>query len=372
MRSTLSLKLIAISLVLYNSTYSQSDSHTTIGGYGELHYNEPDGIKKGMLDFHRFVIYLGHNFNDKISFRSEIEIEHTRIVAGNASGGELAIEQAYLDYYFNSNIGMRAGILLPPVGLINLYHEPPTFHGVERPNVERNIIPTTWRESGAGIYGDVLEGLKYQLYVMAGFKAEGFSSSSGLRGGRQHAFESNPTNPSFSGRVDYSPILGLQLGASFFFGGSTAGVDSIGNAMVSMWSADARFDIDNFAFRAVGVTATIGDAEKINAKFQKGVADRIYGYYIEGAYNFLPVLCEDSEQQLFAFVRYEKYNTQARTTGFAPMTQFNRNDVLVGLTYKPTYNTVFKFDYAFLNNALNSGPTKNTKQMNIGLGYFFN
>jgi hypothetical protein len=364
--------LLAVALLHYSTGVAQDGARTTVGGYGELHYNEPDGSRRGMLDFHRFVVYLSHSFNEKIVFRSEVELEHTLIEAGEPDGGEVAIEQAYLDYALTKALGIRAGIMLPPVGLINLYHEPPTFHGVERPSVDRVIIPTTWRESGAGIYGALGDELQYQLYVMAGLKAEGFNASNGLRGGRQEAFESNPVNPSFTGRVDYSPVLGLQLGGSFFIGNSSAGLDSIGNATVAMWSADVRYSVGDFAFRAVGALATIGDADKINAQFGNNVADRIYGYYLEGAYNILPLLAPDSEQELFVFARFEKYNTQATTTNFQPLKQYDRNDIVFGLTYRPTYNTAFKFDYTFLNNALNAGGARNTKQLNVGVGYFFN
>jgi len=366
------LVLGVVTLLSSSSVFSQGEPRTTVGGYGELHYNEPDGGRRGMLDFHRFVIYLGHSFNEKLSFHSEIEIEHTKLEAGSSDGGELAIEQAYLDYSIHKNLGVRAGILLPPVGIINLYHEPPTFHGVERPSVDRVIIPATWREAGAGIYGNITDGFRYQAYVVAGLRAQGFDASNGIRGGRQEAFESNPANPSFTGRLDYAPALGLQLGASFFIGNAAADEDSIGNATVALWSADARYDISNLHLRAVGAVATIGDADKIKARFGASVADRIYGYYVEGAYDFLPFICPESEQELFVFTRYEKYNTQAATSGFAALSQYNRNDVVLGLTYKPTYNTAFKFDYTFLNNEANSGNARNTKQLNLGIGYYFN
>lgn len=364
--------LVLMVLLLFSTLHAQPESKTTIGGYGELHYNEPDGSRRGMLDFHRFIIYLTHTFNDKISFRSELELEHTKIEAGDPDGGEVALEQAYLDYAISTSFGVRAGILLAPIGLINLYHEPPTFHGVERPSVDRVIIPTTWRESGIGIYGSPAEYVQYQLYVVAGLKASGFTASSGLRNGRQSAFESNPANPSLTGRLDYSPVLGLQLGASFFIGGGAADQDSIGDARVALWSADLRYNVGDLTVRAVGALATIGDADKINARFGNNVADKLYGYYLEGAYNILPLVIPDSEQELFLFARYEKYNTQASTTQFNPLQQYNRNDIVLGLTYKPTYNTSLKFDYTFMNNALNVGSARNTKQLNVGIGYFFN
>ena len=79
---------------------SQSDgSSTTIGGYGELHYNNlsnGEGDQKKEIDFHRFVLFIGHEFNDKIRFFSELEVEHATIVDTDdgSSPGSVAIEQA--------------------------------------------------------------------------------------------------------------------------------------------------------------------------------------------------------------------------------------------------------------------------------------
>jgi len=347
-------------------TTAQTQESTTVGGYGELHYNEPDGDTKGTLDFHRFVLYLAHTFNDELSFKSEVEIEHTKIEAGASSGGEVAIEQAYLDWHFNKSIGLKAGILLPPIGIINQFHEPPIFNGVERPNVETNIIPATWRESGAGIYGELSEGWKYQLYVMAGLKAEGFTAN-GIRGGRQEALESSPMNPSLTGRIDFVPQPELRIGGSFFVGNTTDGIDSLGSGTLSIISGDVQYAVGRFSLRAVGAFESIGNADKINAAFGNRVADQLYGFSIEGAYDIMPLLNSTSEFKLLPFLRYEKYNTQAKVTGFTANDAYDRNEITLGLTFKPTYNTAFKTDYQFLNNAAGT----NTKQFNLGIGYNF-
>jgi hypothetical protein len=370
MRSLLSLITITLllSVTIFNSIlFSQTEEATTVGGYGELHYNEPDGTPQGKLDFHRFVLYLGHSFNDKLSFKSEVELEHTKLEAGSTNGGEIAIEQAYLDWHFNQSIGLRAGIILPPVGIINQFHEPPTFHGVERPNVDRTIIPSTWRESGAGIYGSLSEGVNYQLYLVAGLKAEGFSGSGGIRGGRQEALESSILNPSFTGRVDFIPETDLKIGGSFFFGNTTQGIDSLGNGTLTLLSGDVQYSVERFSLRAVGAYEMISDAEKINNALGNNVADNLYGFYVEGAYDVMPFFCEESEHSLLPFIRYEKYNTQASVTGFTADDRNNRNEITLGISYKPTYNTVFKFDYQFFSNA----AEVNTKQLNLGIGYNF-
>jgi len=363
---------VSLSVFIGAQAAAQTAPATTLGGYGELHYNEPDGAQRGVLDFHRFVLTVSHAFNDRLTFRSELEIEHTRIEAGDPEGGELAIEQAVLDYRITDGFGVRGGIMLIPVGLINLVHEPPSFHGVERPQIDRVIIPTTWREAGAGIFGTIGDEVGYQLSVVAGLRASGFSAAGALRGGRQSGFESTVANPSLTGRADYSPLAGLQLGGSFFVGNSSADEDSIGNAAVALWSADVRYDAGLLLLRAVGALGTIGDADLINARYGGNVADRFYGYSFEGAYNILPLLAPETEQDLFMVARFEKYNTQAGTSGFDALARYDRHDILLGLTYRPVSNAALKVDYIFMNNALNNGASPNTKTLNLGIGYFFN
>jgi len=123
-------------------------ANTTIGGYAEMHYNNwenqndaPGAEDRNEIDFHRFVVFLGHQFNDRLRFFSEIELEHS--IAGDDQNGEVELEQAYIEYDLNSAHRAKAGLFLVPVGIINETHEPDTFYGVERNSVENKIIPTT-------------------------------------------------------------------------------------------------------------------------------------------------------------------------------------------------------------------------------------
>lgn len=359
--------ILLLSALFLTSLTQAQEEQTTLGGYGELHYNEPDGASRGQLDFHRFVLFIGHTFNNQLSFKSELELEHTKLEAGSSDGGEIALEQAYLDWHFSQHFGLRAGILLPPVGIVNQIHEPPTFHGVERPNVERIVIPTTWRESGIGFYGKVPDGVGYQLYVTAGLRAAGFSGASGIRGGRQEALESSPADPSITGRLDYMLSPELNLGGSIFVGNSTGGDSGLGSGRVELICADAQFNDNQTSLRGLVAFTSIGDADKINAAYGNDVADQIFGFYVEGAYNIMPWLDAGSEMSLSPFVRYEKYDTHAKVTGIIANPLNNRNEVTIGATLKPTFNTVFKVDYQFMNNAAGN----DTKRLNLGMGYHF-
>jgi len=347
---------------------AQEAGSTNVGGYGELHYNEPDGSARGQLDFHRFVLFVSHTFSERVSFQSEIEIEHTRIEAGEEEGGEVAVEQAYLDWRFSGIAGLRAGIVLIPMGLINERHEPAGFHGVERPNVDRNIIPSTWREAGVGLFGKFSDDLQYQAYVVAGMDAEGFTGEEAVREGRQEGFRSDPSNPSFTGRLSYLGGAGLSLGVSAFAGNTTVDQATLGKGMLTMFSGDAVYGVGNFEARAVGAWGSIADADKINGVYGNDVADSFYGFYVEGAYNVLPHLDAETETELYLFTRYEKYNTQSSVTGFTANPAYDRDEVTAGLTLRPTPDVAFKMDYQFFNNAADA----DAKMLNFGIAYQFN
>jgi hypothetical protein len=142
-----------------------SDTKLNIGGYAQIDYNQPldkDLYKNGVLDVHRMVLLFGYKFNDKANFVTELEFEHVN---------EAYVEQAFLNYKINKWLNFRGGLMLIPMGITNEYHEPTTYNGVNRPMVDTKIIPTTWRELGAGFAGSFDEiSLKYQAYVVNGFQ----------------------------------------------------------------------------------------------------------------------------------------------------------------------------------------------------------
>ena len=159
---------------------STNKSPLTIGGYGEINYNQPEG-DNGELDVQRLVILFGYKFNEKTQFITEIEFEHVK---------EVYVEQAFLQYSLNDNVNLRGGLMLVPMGIVNEFHEPTTFNGVERPSVDGSIIPTTWREIGIGVSGKSNEiSLRYQAYLFNGFASVNGSKvlggKNGLRNGRQ-------------------------------------------------------------------------------------------------------------------------------------------------------------------------------------------
>lgn len=387
---TVSGLLFANSLNAQTSRTAKDDPEesTTVGGYGEVHYIEPEGISKGLVDVPRFIIFLEHYFAPEISFFSELEIEHTKIEGGE-DGGEVALEQAYLQYNLSERAKIRAGLMVLPVGIVNEYHEPPTFHGVKRPRLDRNVIPSTWREIGIGVVGNVpeVEGLQYRAYITSGLNSSGFSASTGIRGGRLAGAEVRMDNLAFSGRAEYL-TGGLKLGGSLYYGGSSAGNLALGDGLfdapVTLYEMDAQFNVENLYLRGLIVGGSIDEninevlhttitIDSINQTTKKSYVNPIGtamgGGYIEAAYDVAKLINPETSQQLLPFIRYESYNTMADAQeGITLDKRRDVNFIIVGITFKPTYNTAFKLDWTIANDAADS---KLPGEFALGVGYHF-
>jgi len=344
----------------------------TVGGYGEITYNQPEG-KNGELDVQRLVLLFGYKFDDRTQFITEVEFEHVQ---------EVFVEQAFLNYRLNDNINLRGGLMLIPMGIINEYHEPTTFNGVERPSIDGAIVPTTWREIGIGVSGKIDNAsLRYQAYIFNGFKSaesdgDGgvnglLGGSKGLRGGRQKGIQSTVNSPTFSAKLDHYGIPGLRLGLSGYFGRTQAtdNVDNIDGADVgiAMIGLDARYTNKRFTARGQFINADISDTQSYNELTEKDLGSTLQGWYLEAAYN---LLSQEKKQQLFVFTRYEDYDTHNAVDGnLTKNLSYDKDELTFGLSYKLTQGAVVKTDYQIKNNAVPNNKASN--QLNVGIGVWF-
>jgi hypothetical protein len=344
-----------------------SASATAIGGYGELTLNAPS-IGPSVIDLRRLVLFVGHNFTDRIRFYSELEVEHA--VASSDDQGEFEVEQAYLDGLFNRHFNLRGGLIIMPVGIINVYHEPPTFNGVDRPDVDTLVIPSTWREAGLGAFGEITTGLSYQAYLVTSFDANGFTAESGIAEGHQEAQLAYAKDVGVVARLTYEPILATVFGVSGY--ASTSGNElrdkGVGRVPLTLVEADARTRTRGFTARAELAFLFIGDTEALNQTFatagtpdQMGavaVASQLRGGYLEVGYNLLRLAAPASDQDLTLFFRYDYANTQASVApGFTANPAFIHYTETVGLVYRPIPEIGLKADYR--RHELGAGPSYN-------------
>ena len=325
---------------------------TTIGGYGEVHYNNLSGkggaSDKDEIDFHRFVLFFGHEFTDSIRFFSELELEYN--LSGDGKDGQVQLEQAYIDFDLNDNHTARAGSFILPVGIINETHEPPTFYGTERNPIERNIIPATWWAAGAGAHGELGAGFSYDAYIHSGLNVDnGFS----IRSGRQKVSKAKANDPAATARIKYTGIPGLELAVSAqhqqnMGQGLVAGLES-GNLIEThaIWSTGpftvkalyAAWDIDGSAVEAAG-------------------ADKQKGFYLEPSYRL--------SEKFGVFARFNQWDNKAGSnSGSAKDSEKEQWDL--GVNYWPHEDVVIKADYQYQNN----DDGKDQNGLNIGVGYQF-
>lgn len=376
------LTLIVCTLMLVINLAAQetdlpSSSKTSLGGYGQVDLNAPleEGVYNNMnLDVHRIVLFLGHQFSDKVHFLTEIEFEHVK---------EVYIEQAYLDYRLHPALTFRGGLILIPMGIINIYHESATFHSVERPLIDHAIVPTTWREIGAGITGKWIEkGLGYELYLVNGFKSyeEGglLGGPNGLRSGRQKGAESVMRSPNIAFRASYFGIPGLEAGLSFY-GGKTqstlyeglkeddpmisqADSSGVGLRMIGL---DARYDVQAFHFRAQFYQTWLSNTAEYNAYTGNDLGQRMYGYYAEFAYDVLHT-CQ-SASALMPFVRYSQFDTHLAVDGITDNEAYERQAFTSGLHFRPAPGASFKIGYQWVKNGLDD--KRNTIQAGVAFAF---
>ncbi len=342
----------------------------SLSGYMDFHFNDIEH-QDPKLDFHRFVLLFTHRFSDRVRFVSELELEHA-FVEGREEAGELELEQAYIDFLVTREFNLRAGMVLVPVGIINERHEPPVYHGVERPFVDTLVVPSTWFEGGAGVHGELGGGLRYRAYVMAPLDAAGFSAEEGVRGGRQKGAEATMRNAASTGRVEYVGAPGLWVGASFWRGRTGFSFPRV-ESQVTLGEVDARYRVGELETRAQYAHVWLDGMGALNrarlrtAGVSPNVARQIRGFYLEASYFVSP---RPAPREAAVFVRYENFDTQYRMPeGFNPLPQFDRDAWVFGVSWYPDPDVVLKVDYAVVRSR--STVIDAPDSLNVGLGWWF-
>jgi len=352
---------------------------TRFGGYGELNYifrkNNDNGNGGNIFDPNRIVLYVDSPLSDWITFSAELEWEHggvrDELKPDNTLTGEASVEQAYLDFKLSRRFNVKAGVMLVPLGAINLNHEPTNVNSGERPQLDQILIPSTWSEMGAGIHGELCDKVSYQLYVMNGLDGSRFSAENGIREGRQNLNEDNNNGKAITGRLELRPLTNLYTNLSFYTGNSAGkGV----SAYTTVSAVDGKYSLGGFDLAGEYVFIYQDDPAAL------GVSDigrRMSGYWIEGGWHVMPQGLKkgklaNSDAVLFA--RWSEFNTQqggvvdpSKVSG-----RYDRNYTTVGLHFKPTTTVSIKADYQFYGDhrAPGEAPLDNDK-FQLSLGFVF-
>jgi hypothetical protein len=367
-----------------------SRAKTVISGYGSAYYSRDFYNESATAGLDRAVLFVGHQFNNKIAFFSEMEVENA--VASSGAKGEIAMEQAFLKFNLNPRQYLVAGLFIPRIGILNENHLPVNFNGVQRPLVETMIIPATWREIGVGFYGTSHNlPLNYSVAVINGLDAQNFVHGTGIMDGRAEGSVASAGNLAVTASLQYH-TGNFKFQVSGYMGGTIGmrrrAADSLGldggtfGTPVYLGEANVQWAASGFSARALGTYLYYPGADKINLAFSSNVARAIYGTYGELAYDWL--YNSHKKPQFITFARYELLDLNAviPANGLYDGT-IKQSNLFLGFSYLPIPNVVIKADVRLLNTGeqnpqllINPPPNalpyqKQNTFLNLGIGYSF-
>jgi hypothetical protein len=336
-------------------------------GYGEAHYNNPEiGTTSqdapSVAEVHRLAVGFTYEFTSGIRAEAEVDFEH--------DGEEIEVEYAYLESDLSATASLRAGSLLMPVGPLNETHEPLNYYSVERPYIERSLIPTTWNEIGIGIFGRAAGGtLGYRGYLVTGLNADGFSSMNGIRGGRDVGEEALAQDFAGVARGDWSPVSGLGVGLSGYYGGADQSQPGLGQVYVSIIGLDARYRRGGLDLRGLVARIGVDGADSVSVVTGRTIGSVMAGWSLEAAYDFLRRGTDATQRRaLFAFARYEDFNTNEEVpSGFTADPDADRQIFTAGLAYEPIDKVAFKGDWEHWD----YGSGSELDRFNLGVAFQF-
>lgn len=317
---------------------------TTLGGYGEHHYNNLDS--KNEVDAHRFVLMVGHRFDENIRVFSELEVEHGLVedTADGSGPGEVELEQAFIEVRINDAMHVTAGQFLLPVGWLNETHEPDTFYGVERNPVENAIFPTTWWETGAMVSGTFSDTLGYDLALHSGLN----NSTGNVRSGRQKSAKANASEWAATARLKYRPRNNLELAISVQ---QQADMAQRTAAMAQEATLlNAQFSWQPLA--KLNVRGLYGQWEIDHLALADAARAEQTGFYVETSYKVTP--------KIGVFARYNQWDNSAADSVDSVIAQTD-----IGVNWWLHPRVVVKADYQ------EQAKTADNDGFNLGLGWSF-
>jgi hypothetical protein len=390
-------------------------SRLQIGGYGEAvmqrmfysdnvsRYTTPTNYATethGRFDLPHVVFYLGYEFGRGWRFASEIEFEHggagstyelENAEAGEyeteiEKGGEVAIEQFWIEKTFASYANLRMGHIIVPIGYTNRHHMPTEFFSVLRPEEESSILPCTWHETGLSFWGR-LGKWRYEVQFIAGLDAERFNNANWIAGGSTSPYEFKIAN-NYAGafQLESQPTKGLQISLGGYYGYSAANTLKPGRyaarnakGSVSIGAFDAVYDNYHVLARANVIYGHLGgsyDISMVNKKFPSAspsprtdVASDALSWYVEAGYDILSFFNtrKNKENKLYVYGHVGYYDSMYDTAeGIADKTWCERTILSAGVNYFPMKGLVVKAEYMMrqFNAPYNNEPT-----ISLGVAY---
>jgi hypothetical protein len=392
-------------LALAASKIFFSDKRYSISGFGEFNVvplqtnvNRSVGdLELYYTGLYRYATFFGYRLNKKLIWNSEFQIEflHDR----NKEYHHEIVLEAFFDYLYKDFLKLRFGYFPLTIGYVNNNDEPVMFYSVNRSEVERLIVPSTWIEFGTMFYGNISKKLSYSIAFSQGLNSQSYLSGTWIRQGREIRFDV-PKSVSINPQLIFKATDHFTLSGSGYYGNSGQGKQVIMNntlsdvhATIALLSGYAKYDWKNFRFVTVGSFGQLTDTDKIyeltkqSATNGQVLGKEVYGYLFELGCDVLPYLRKKSlgdhkehrlynkeEMKLTLFSRYERLNTHHSVLTSLEHLPRVENDLTIwslGVNFNTRENIVLKANYQYRTNKspLDLNPIKHVGE--LGVGFIF-
>lgn len=318
---------------------------TTVGGYFDTEFFAPEG-RSAFFDPHRLILQVSSLLHERLFFNTEIEFEHGGMLGGSTADGELKIEQGYLDFKLEDWLIFRGGVLLVPLGRLNVLHDSDFRDTTTRPLFTNIIVPSTWMEPGMGFYGTIYPNddweIFYEAYVLQGM-TDNLQDGQGLRRARPSLSRDNNNSKALTARVGFSPYIGLDFGLGAYY----SALDAQAQKHLGLFVADLNWRWGPFELVGEGGIALHSPTSYRSGEQNVLLNGPMWGYYLEGHYHLLPEFLKGSflglefSDPVFTLVgRVSQVDTD-----LGVLNANDRMELLLGVNYRPIANTVFKLEY---------------------------
>ena len=358
-----------------NITAFDRNTQNGIGGYYDVEFVQPFSptARGSFFDNHRLILQTSSYMHDNLMFNAEIEFEHGGLINNLTNDGELKIEQAWADWRVGDALGLRAGVLLVPFGIVNVLHDSDVRETTARPLMANAIIPTTWMDAGIGAHGvlypteDLM--VSYEAILTNGLNDQ-ISAADGLRKARPSLKADNNGNKAEAARVGVSPWLGLEVGLNGYYGA----YDVTGTRGLWMGGADLGWTVGPAELVAeyARVGSSGGSTLLAGKTALSAVPTDMQGYYVEGRYRFFPSILEDTflgrgggfERATFTFFA----RGGAADTDLALADATDKLEMVVGVNYRPIQTFVPKLEFRRITEP-NTGKTDEAIWASVAAGF---
>jgi hypothetical protein len=379
-----------------------TDAKFAVSGFGEAVYNQyfgPRNKASGDLELYntnlyRFITYLAYKPWPWLVMYAEVfgEFMHD----GTREADWEIFTETFLDFLISEYFNLRVGTSQLQIGFINNNDEPVLFYSVNRPEVERVIIPSQWMDLGIMAYGKFFDNLNYSLSVYEGLDAMSLNESTWLRGGREHQFRGRWRNPVLNTQVEFHGLPNSILSLSGIYTNLAGdqvirmGFNAVEvNSHTFLLSSFIRNEWDRFTLLTLASYGYMKNTDRLFQLNQELLGRRSYGFYIEAGYDILPLLIKQNKQRepettffyhpgqlkLPVFIRYERLNTHAAIHTLLQDQSFNGNNLhalVIGANFNSRHNIVLKTNYQFRwNKQLLPGGEAEGNRLEFGLGFIF-